>query len=736
MASVDTGTASRLTLVTSVVDSDAEDIWWDVAWSLTFSERTSAPSTFNAGGVSASVAFSGIGTVWAGSFTFDWRPSGLQSVLIASGTTRVYGNPDGTGSVTATGTIGNTLTSGGGAGASIGESPTLPTLKVLPGTPTSVVATRVSDTSTTVSWSQSSASNGAPTSNTVQKRVNGGSWSTVTTVSATTSVSVATSADQKLEFRVLATNSAGSTDYSSPSAAIYTTPDAPTGVAAVKDASLNIDISWTPQVAYSEHEHVIEHSADGGAYAALATVASGTSTYEHATPNPAQTHKYRVRARATTGGLTSAWVESDTVQLLVAPNKPTLPDLPDYANKAADLVIPWTHNSVDTTTQTAYEFETSTTGGSSWSSSGKQTSTTQARTITGGTYAADVAVMVRVRTWGQASSGGSDGTGASAWSDPQTVVFKTAPVASITSPVDESTYTQAELVVTVGFTQAEGASFVQATAVLNDGAEDIETVVSGSQTIVFESPVENGGSYSVTVTVLDSNGVTSAPTSSDFDVAYTLPVAADVELVWLPETGWTQINLTIPEPGDGEEEAVTVSIFRTIDGVTETIVAAYPISETTFSIVDTTPTISGENAYVVRTFSGDGASASTADSLDAEETDWAYLSTGPGYADVVRFASNLVYTSSPSRATALVVASGRAKPIAMFGEQTSYVVLGSTMLADEGSTPLEVDRFLREPSLVCYRDPFPRRIFGTVSGSVSSPSSLWSDFTYQVVEAS
>jgi hypothetical protein len=620
---------------------------------------------------------------------------------------------------------------------SVAEDVVLAPLVALPGVPNTVVATRISDAQISLSWAQSSPANGQPTSNTIRRRVNGGAWATVSTISPTTSVNLAAAADQKIEYQVLASNAAGDSAWSSTSSPVYTTPDAPTGVSAVKDASLNIDVAFTPNVAYTEHEHLVEHSADGGAYAALATLSAGVTTYEHATPNPAQTHRYRVRARSTTGALTSAWVESATVQLLVAPNKPTLPDLPDYANRAATFQLSWAHNPVDSTAQTKYQWRWSTNGGSSWTTGSKTASTNQYHDFAGGTWSADQTVTFQVRTKGQYDSGSDGDASYSTWSDAQAVTFKTAPVVTITSPADSSTYDQAELVVTLGFSQAESATFVQATVVLSDGVDDLETVVSGSLSgITFETLVENGGSYTVTAVVLDSNGVSSVAVDSDFDVTYTLPVPAGVTITYLPDSGVAQIDLTIAAPGGGEAEAVAVTITRTIGGVREDVIVAYPIDAASLTILDTTPTINGQNDYVVRTLSADGAISDVAESLVTSEGLWAFLSSGPGYATIVSFFGDLHLAAEPVKASALMTAAGRRLPIALFGAQESLTVSGSaTILPDEGSTVVEIETFLRESELVCYRDPTGRRMFGRVTGSLATPSSEESAFQYKVTEA-
>lgn len=626
-----------------------------------------------------------------------------------------------------------------GTGSIGAQNLTLSTLTVIPGTPTAVAGSVVSDSQVTVSWAQSSASNGQPTSNTIRRSINGGAFADVVTIAPSTSSTLAAAENQKLVYQVRAANSAGSSADSTSSAAVYTSPAAPSGVSAAKDTGLNIDVSWTPNVAFSEHEHVVEFSTNGGStWTALATVAAGTSTFKHMSPNAALVHVYRVRARNTSGGLTSSWVQSNSVQLLTAPNAPTLPAFASFADKAADFIVAWSHNPVDTTAQTAYEVQFSTNGGSSWSGTGKVTSTLSARTVAANTYAADVAVTVRVRTWGQATTGGADGTGASAWSTTRTVTFKTRPVATIISPVDASTWAEAELRVGLGFAQAEDGTFVSATLQLKQGSTVLETIQSTTlASTTFATEVQDGESYTVTATVTSSHGITSTLVDTDFSVAYTLPVAATVTVVYLPESGIAQLEVVIPTAGMSEEDAVTVSIFRTIDGITETVQSQFPIGVGTYTFLDTTPTVNGVNDYIVRTFSEDGAAATITASLTTEETWRAFLSSGAGYSDIVSFGGDLVFSANPSRATALVATAGRRTPIALFGENRGLTVSGSCTLAEGlGSTPADVEAFLLDASLTCYRDPSGRRMFGTVQGNVDSPSSLSSEFSFTVTEAS
>lgn len=746
MADQNTGTSGLIRVTASVVDQSAEGLWWDISWSFQLIERVSAGSTFTNIAKDWNVSIEGVGVVASGTYTFDWRPAGLQSQTIASATTRVSapGNGSGAGLGDVTGYIAASGTSGAGGPASVTQSVTPPTLTVVPGTPSAVTATRVSDTEITVAWSQSSASNGAPTANTIQRRVNGGDWVDAVTIAPTTSASVSAAADQKLEYRVKGTNAAGDSAWSAASTAIYTTPDAPTSVSVSKDSALDITVAWTPNVAFVEHEHVVEHGVDVAGTitwdsSPLAVVTAGTSTYLHEDPDPADVHVYRVFARNTdTGALESAKVLSNTVQLLAAPDAPTLANLPNFAAKTLALVVGWTHNPVDTTGQTAYEFEYSTNGGSSYTSTGKVTSTTPTYTVAADAYAANVALTVRVRTWGEATSGGSDGTGASPWSTTDTVTFKTRPVATITAPADESTYTQADLTVALGFSQAESASFVSATIVLSEGATELESRLSTTLAgTLMDTQVEDAGTYTLSVTVLDSNGLTSVAVESTFDVAYTKPVAATFTPTYDVDSGTVELAVTIPAAGGGEAEAVAVTISRVIDGVRETVRANYPVEPGNITFIDTTPVTFGSNQYRVRTISEDGATTDTIETLAIADGVWAFLSTGDGYGDIVSFWADLSVSASPRRDSSLVPTSGRERAIALFGENRSLSVSGSAAIVPEmGSTPAEIEAFLMRAATVCYRDPTGRRMFGRATGSLDSPSSLTSSFTFTVDEAS
>lgn len=742
---VNTGTSGSLRIVGQEVGYSLAGNWSDVYWELWLDERASSPAT-NAASVGASVSafVNGAqqGTLYAGNFGFSWGGGGLQSTLITSGTVRFGHYPDGSSTVTMQGGMAATGTSGAGGPAYVEVNVPVTITRVVPGTPTNVQAARVSDTQATVTWQQTSAPNGQPTANNIDKRVNGGAWTQVAMIAPTTSATVAVAPNQKVEFRVAAgNNEAGWSPFSASSAPMYTTPGAPTAASAAKDSSLNIVVGWTPNVAYVEHVHEVWHGTVSGGVttwdaAPLASVPAGTSSYTHNAPNSAQVHVYRVRAKA--GVLTSDYSTTGAVQLLVAPNKPGVPALTQFADKAATLVLSWVHNPADTTPQTAYEFAYSTNGGTTWTSTGKVLSGASSYTVPANTYAANVALTTRVRTWGSAATGGSEGTGASPWSDQRSITFKTAPTASVISPADGSTINDAELRVTLGFAQPESATFVKAEVVLLEGVVPLETVTSSFLAgIRLATPLENLTTYKVNARVQDSNGLWSSWVLSTFNVFYLPPPLPVLTASYLVDQGWVQVNVAVAEPGAGESAVATVAVARSIDGgLLETLVTGYPAAAE-LSFFDPVPTIHGTNTYTVTFTSTLGAQSSATVTMVTEECRRAFLSKGAGFSEVVSFGGNLKVSEARSVANATIQAAGRRKPIGLYGVETSVSLKASSrVFEDFGSTPDELREFLLIPGKACFRDATGRRTFGAIKGSVDYEKTTRASFSFNMTETS
>lgn len=745
-AAVNTGAAGALVLDVNEVGYNVFENYSDVAWALYLDERVQSNTTRSGGGISATVSHHNIQQWWGGTFGFDWRPGGLQSRLIASGTNRVYHNADGSGQVTVGANMGNTGTSGAGGPTGITNTIGLTQLTQVPGTPTGVTATRISDSQMRVNWTNNGASNGQAVQNQVEVEGIPAGGNGTTLMNASNQTTLAVLANEKKRYRVRAWNSAGWSAWSAWSAYKVTTPAAPTDVVANKGSNLGITISWTSKVAYPDHVHAIEHGVEAGGVITwdgtiLTSLASGTNSYVHTAPNAAQRHVYRVWSSASntspTQVMDSAKVQSNVVQLLIAPNKPTIVGLPQFSDRTVQLKVDWQHNSVDSTPQSAYELAYSSNGGTTWTSSNKVTSTVMNRTL-GTTFAANTALQVRVRTWGQATTGGSDGTGASDWSNIGTVTFKTIPVVTITSPANSSTVNDATLRASLSFTQAEAASFVTAQLELRQGATVLETKNSNVLLgITFDTPVENGVAYSIRARAQDSNGLWSTWKTNNFNVTYLAPVPAVVTPSYITDKGWGQLDMTIAAPGAGQSAVSTLTITRRINGgAEEIIVQDYPYSAA-LTFLDTLPTIHGNNTYTITTTSALGAKTAVTAVLVTEECRRAFLSKGAGYSTVGAFGANLKIDESVSVASTTVEAAGRTKPIGLYGVETSVQLkVKSYVFENFGSTLDELRNILLIPGKACYRDATGRRLFGVAKGSISREKVARGDLSFTITETS
>lgn len=735
-----TGTAGQLqlTLIESSTNSGANTSSVHVV------AKIYTPAGSFHSGSDLSVSLSGDATWSTGSWSFG---SGGGWHTLYDDYVTVGHNSNGTGSASVTFHLNDsTGTSGVGGPASVSGTLTLTTLAVTPGQPTGLTAARASDSQINLSWTRHYTSNGVPTDTNCQKQINNsGTWVNVAASGNISSMSVAVSANQKLIFRVDQSNGAGTSPWSANSNAVWTTPAAPSSCVAAKQSDGSVLVTWTNHVAYSEYVTQVWHGTISGGTTTwdstpLFSAASGAAAYEHAAPDPTKVHIYEVRAKTSSGAtLYSGYAVSNTVQLLTAPLAPGVADLPQYADAAVALEVDWTHQSADSSGQTAYEFSHSTDGGTTWTSTGKTTGTDSSYTIPASTYAANTALVIRVRTWGAATTGGSDGLGGSPWSAQQTITFKTRPTVTITEPSHTVNLDTANLVVMLTFDQAEGATAVHTTLQLFKSGAQIEQVDTRDISVVpFGTRLVNGGDYSVKAYATDSNGLTSDVDTVDFGVTFAPPAPATIDATYVPEAGMMQLAVSFPDPVAPQVSAATFVILRTIDdGPTEVITAPQTVVGDIL-LLDTTPTINGDNVYEVVTWTADGASSDPviADAVTTEAR-WAFLSTGDGFADYVLFFGDLTVSSTPQRDSALIKAAGRSRPIALFGDTSTLdIAVTATILTDAGSSPQQIEEMLLTAGLACFRDPSGRRIFGLLSNaSIANIGPRFASLSFTISEA-
>jgi len=617
------------------------------------------------------------------------------------------------------------------------------------GTPT---VTRVSDTQHTVSWTRN-ATTGAPyTSQSVQRRRNGGSWATIVTGlsgSATSYSDTTTAANGKYDYRVVATNSAGSAT-SAASSPVYTTPAPPTGASAAKDASGNIVITWTNACSFAEYESEIWESQDGGAYALLTTKSTGVATHTHVSPSTSVTHRYQVRAKTSSGtALYSTYSTTETVTLTAPPNAPTGLGPSTVHDATEHRTLVWSHNPTDSSPQRKFQVRHRASG-DAWTEETAVTSATSSWVLAGATYANGIIPEWEVRTWGEATTGGSEGTGASVYSATASFTTSARPSATISAPADAGTLTDSTIAVAWTYYQAASSAQAQWRVTLLDSLAatlEVKTGAGTAASTTMATTAEDGETYTVQVEVQSAAGLWSLVDDSTFDVAYLPPSEVTAALVWDRDAGVVQITLTKETWDDvATIEPAAATVDRSSDsGVTWSRVAtAVTLSEATAVVDKTVPTVA-DSLYRITAISAlPSTFVGTPAEIAINETERAYLGYGPSFATILVFYANLSLGSNVGRAEVLEQFAGR---VGSDGQPAGVLISGESRFRDVtvAASFLNSDGFARRidfenaalaGGLMYHRDPSPRAMSCRMSGlNTSENISAFGDVAFNLSEA-
>ena len=635
--------------------------------------------------------------------------------------------------------------------SSVARSWTVPARPyAVPAADTSLVATRVSDTQQNLTWTRN-ATTGAPYDNQYIDRWDNvtNAYATIATVSgtATSYSNTNTIANRQYRYRIRPKNTAGYATTYAYSSYIKTTPSAPDGPAATKDASGNIVVTWADNSNIGENVEVW-HAANG-VYdgAALATVGL-VLTYTHVAPNAAQTHKYKLRTKVTSPTLTSAYsVETATVQLQAPPNAPTsLAPTGVTLDGTQAITLSWQHNPVDTTPQRKYQTQYRVNGGA-WVLGTITTSATPSTTFAANTVANGNSVEWQVRTWGAVTTGGSDATGASPWSATATIPLSSPPSATINSP-DGTSYPTAQLTVVWGYFDAEGTAQTQWLVKLYDSLGNLLETKSGtdaSTSTVMGTALADATTYTVTVQVRDTAGSWSAVDSQAFPVSYAKPPVPQANPLWDEENGLVGVEALVGAPVGGEVAAAYLRVWRSLDaGATWLLVADNVMPGST--VADPVAPLNSTVTYMAEAVSATpSVSRSTNVDVftDSHTFNRVWLNVGSGFA-VGRFLSpNCEVTVSGSREAELVQYSNREKPVEYSSIATSDIIQvkgvhirGNPEYGVETSTPAEWrDAIKHNSAPMCLRDLRGNRWWVSVADiDWDGPHKLVQSLTFTAVE--
>lgn len=562
-------------------------------------------------------------------------------------------------------------------------------------TPTAVVVTRVSDTQHTISWTR----NSTYTAVVVQRSTDNSTWVQVgrPTGNVASFTDTTTVAGTRYYYRVAGVGGSGQSAWSATAGPVYTTPAAPTGVAAAR-TGMDIVVaaaSLPPFITSVDIE-------DGGA-----VVASGVNLpWTHLGPSPSVPHAYKVRGKI--GALNGEWsVVSNTVQLLTPPLAPS-GLTPNGAVVASDVPvrIEWTHNPVDTSPQKVFELRFRPLGGGWTTVSGATTS-----------YLEEMPPALGVFEWQVRTKG--DHADWSPWSAVATFTAITRPGVAVQGT---GSWDRPVLPVSWTWLQAQGRpQSAWQVELFNDLGERLEfrEGSGAASSALLETRLVDGGSY--TVVVHGATGsVWSAGAVLVVSVAFVPPAPAVVLGEW--DEGSGSVGLTIHDgstaPGSPAPSTETVDVERSVDGGLSWV----PLLTGTSSEVSVTDWESlsrGTTIYRVTAYADTGA-ASTVEYPVVANSSAIWLSGGDGYARTARLPFEPDVKIDAGRARSVERYEGRSFGVAYAGEQLTQRVDVSGIILSGDVWNAQVDALIalsQDPApLHMYRDPDGRRIYGSLSG--------------------
>lgn len=468
---------------------------------------------------------------------------------------------------------------------------------------TGLTVSRASDNLVNLSWAlPPSAVDGVE----VEVRIDGGAWANEATLggSATSYAYSKAAADHVYEFRVR-TSYIGSKSAYKASQAVSMSPAAPAGVTLERDASGNV-LATVDNGSRTATKLQWQASTDGkrtwGAVNDSASLTSFTAT--------GLTGTAYIRVRNANEFGSSAWVESEAVQLMAAPNAPTILSPTDGSiittESGRSIAFSWRHNPVDGSAQTRAEYKITAADGSEYDHGAFIGSASSAETDM---PKAGTTLALSVRTKGAAAEW-------SEWSSAVEFSVFSPPVLSVTTP--DGVITGMPMEVSAKYSDMAGYSCVGATvsivragrvlysepAVRRAGIGGV-TIISATIS-VGEFVPEDGARYSVRVDARSSSGL-SASAEHDFTPQWEPPVAGSLAVENDPETGYARLTASYSNSGrpSGIAAASAVSVARrNLDG-SMTVLIDHGKSGS--GCVDRYAPLNRPYAYLVTTHANTGA---------------------------------------------------------------------------------------------------------------------------------
>ncbi|RQV92578.1 MAG: fibronectin type III domain-containing protein [Calditrichaeota bacterium] len=322
----------------------------------------------------------------------------------------------------------------------------------------------------------------------------------------------------------------------------------------------------------------------------------------------------------------------------------------------------------------------------------KISSVTEALTLVANSLVNGNTYEWQVKTWGQATTGGTYGDGSSDWSDTAEFIASSVPAATITDPTNTVDYGYSSLEVDWTYTQPESKNQIQYICKLYSSSDVLletknvnSTIPSGNNdTAVFDYVLENSTTYKIKLRVKSSDGLWSDETEVEFDTDFYVPPTPTIELELDEDIGGINITITNPSSTPPEVDAVYNKVYRSIDGGDWELIPGLNEVSLNTTVTDYTCGIGNNNNYYVQAISEIPSSANSSESdLDVHMTGYYFLNGGNGYGDYIKLRGDTSLTEKFGRETVTKKYHGRKYPVKYQSEKLERVITFSCDLPIE-----------------------------------------------------
>lgn len=427
----------------------------------------------------------------------------------------------------------------------------------LPPNATTITATRNSDTSATLAWTEAA---GVKESVRIERSIDGSSFAEIAAVSgsATSYTDSSTASDHTYTYRIRYYNQNAYGAYSSTSS-VTMSPAAPTAISVARDTATNVAVTLTntSSVATSIQWQV---TYDGGSTWSASTSVSGSPVTSFVASTNGGTVKIRVRNVNDTGS--SAWIVSDSVVTLVPPAPPTLITPSGIVNLAySRLVFEWKHNPLDGSAQTAAILQY--TVGNTSAQVPIGTENTYTLDIQGVAAGSNYSWKVKTKGADPSYSDWSSTFSGKLYAEPQIYFIAQNP---------PSTVTALPIPIEVGYSDPQFKPCASAVMTIKRDGRTVytEPLTIGSsrltgQITAAELLPEQGATYTVSVTAR-SGSTLEATTNTTFTVDYVPPTHGTVQVQNEPETGYASLLATFDNHASDRSYSGNTNSAITVDG--------------------------------------------------------------------------------------------------------------------------------------------------------------------------